>query len=75
MLFMVAARATLVRASTVIQLPCLVVIRPDLVCYNCAVRACGSSGEYAQALGVMDVSLLSANTVILEEVLVMHWFL
>lgn len=26
------------------------------MCYNCAVKACGSSGEFEQALGVMDVS-------------------
>lgn len=44
-------------------------IRPDLVCYNCAVKACGSSGEFEQALGVMDVrreELLSASVFILQ---------
>lgn len=35
--------------------------RPDLVCYNCAVKACGTSGEFARALEVMDVSFFQQN--------------
>lgn len=28
------------------------------MCYNCAVKACGSSGEWEEALGIVEVPLL-----------------
>ena len=40
-------------------MPAYAIARPDLVCYNCAVKACGTSGEFAEALAVMDVSFVA----------------
>lgn len=73
-MILLRTRTTLTRVSSTCSLACGV-IRPDLVCYNCAVKACGSSGEFAQALGVMDVrELLSASVSVFEVWIVLTVF-